>query len=110
MNTKYIVITQTLENYGADNEPPTQYWKYKTGSTYSIESDSKATAEAIVDATQCSSQEHYKSYPRETMSEFQWIESLEELTPEYQEYLIGGVIELDSNGTRKMVWKTTKLY
>lgn len=97
--TKYIVTTQTLENYGAENEPPTQSWRYKIGSTFSIESDSRANAEAIVDATQCSNQEHYKSYPRETMTEVQWLESLEELSPEYREFLIGGVKELDSNGT-----------
>ncbi len=97
--TKYIVTTQTLENYGAENEPPTQSWRYKIGSTFSIESDSRANAEAIVDATQCSNQEHYKSYPRETMTEFDWIESLENLSIEYQEFLIESVKELDSNGT-----------
>ena len=50
------------------------------------------------------------------MTEFDWIESLENLSIEYQEFLIESVKELNSNGTwinrpkhPTMVWTSAKL-
>tara|TARA_R100001082_G_C4264926_1_gene117154 strand:+ start:41 stop:388 length:348 start_codon:yes stop_codon:yes gene_type:complete len=96
---KYVVTTQNLENYGADNDPPTQYWKYKSGSTWVIDADSPANAEAVVIKTQCSTQEHFKSYPIDSIPYEEWMANTEKLDESYREFLIGSLKQLSPDGT-----------
>ena len=95
----YIVTTQNLENYGADNQPPTQHWKYKSGSTYAILSDSAANAAAIVMAARCSQQEHFHSFPIESITVDEWKESVKDLDADYREYLRSSIIPISFDGT-----------
>lgn len=47
MNYYFKIQTQFIENYGAHREPVTNYWKFKGGSTYFIESESPRIADAV---------------------------------------------------------------
>ena len=74
----FIVMTQTLENYGAHCEDGKfssgdAYWKFKGGDTYLVEGlDRPQDATAFVAAMVMNNDIGYKEYPAETMTVAEW--------------------------------------
>ena len=99
----FIVITQTLENYGAHCEDGkfssnNAYWKFKGGSTYLVEDlDRPQDATAFVAALVMENNLGYKEYPAEVYTVTEWAEQLPDDAGEMQssrDYYLSQVIRV----------------
>jgi len=97
---KFVIQTQSLENYGAHSEDGkfvngNAYWKMKGGSDYIVSGLTRIQdAVAFVSATlQGSNDVYYKELPVSWTSYDEWLESLSD-DEEYREYQLGVAIEV----------------
>jgi len=81
---KFVVMTQTLENYGAHCESGKyaeghNYWKFKGGSNYIVDGvDRPADAMAFVMAAFAENSLGYKEFPIEVKHFEEWVNDLPE--------------------------------
>ena len=86
----FIVMTQTLENYGAHAEDGkfssgNAYWKFKGGDTYLVEDlDRPQDATAFIAALVMENDLGYKEYPAEVMTVAEWEQTLPDDAGEMQ--------------------------
>jgi hypothetical protein len=89
---KYVVHTQTLENYGAHCEDGkfssgNAYWKFKGGDTYVVDGLERIQdAVAFVAAICLENSLGYKEFPRHHTSYEVWLDELNLDDDEYREF------------------------
>ena len=103
----FIVITQTLENYGAHDtdgkfSSNNAYWKFKGGSTYLVEDlDRAQDAFAFVAALVMENNLYYKEFPKDVMSIQEWERTLPDDADDYEQscrgYELSQVIRVSQN-------------
>ena len=103
----FIVITQTLENYGAHDTDGkfadgNAYWKFKGGSTYLVEDlDRAQDAFAFVAALVMENNLYYKEFPKDVMSIQEWDRTLPDDADDYEQscrgYELSQVIRVSPN-------------
>ena len=105
----FIVMTQTLENYGAHSESGKfadghNYWKFKGGDTYLVEDlDRPQDATAFVAALVMENGIGYKEYPTETMTVAEWEQTLPDDAGEMQscrDYYLSQVKRVSPNNLK----------
>ena len=96
MENKFVVHTQTLENYGAHAESGRfadgmAYWKFKFGSTYVVEGlDRMQDAVAFVAAISMDNSIGWKEFPCHYTTYDEWMAELADDSEDYREYQIKG--------------------
>ena len=96
MENKFVVHTQTLENYGAHAESGKfadnmAYWKFKFGSTYVVEGlDRMQDAVAFVAAISTENNISFKEFPCHYTTYDEWMAELADDSEDYREYQIKG--------------------
>lgn len=90
--TKFVVITQGLENYGAHAESGAfadnnHYWKFKGGTTY-IVSDVEREQDAVAFVMAAFSENGigWKEFPCHWETESDWLEGMADDEQDYQDY------------------------
>ena len=89
---KFVIHTQTLENYGAHAESGkysdgNAYWKFKPGTTYIVSDCERVQdAAAFVMAAFSENSVGWKEFPCEYQTELEWLESMEEDSEDYQAF------------------------
>jgi hypothetical protein len=105
----FIVITQTLENYGAHSESGKfadgqNYWKFKGGDTYLVEDlDREQDAVAFVAALVMENGIGYKEYPSAVMTVQEWASDLPDDAGEMQscrDYYLSQVKRVSPNNLK----------
>mgnify|MGYP001411315428 FL=1 len=92
MENKFVVHTQTLENYGAHSESGRfadnmAYWKFKFGSTYVVEGlDRIQDAVAFVAAISTENNISFKEFPCHYTTYDEWMAELADDSEDYREY------------------------
>ena len=113
----FIVMTQTLENYGAHSESGKfadgqNYWKFKGGDTYLVEDlDREQDAVAFVAALVMDNGIGYKEYPSAVMTVQEWAADLPDDAGEMQscrDYYLSQVIRVSPNTVKSKNFKPTK--
>jgi len=113
----FIVMTQTLENYGAHCEDGkfssgNHYWKFKGGDTYLVEDlDRPQDATAFVAALVMENGIGYKEYPTETMTVSEWEQTLPDDAGEMQscrDYYLSQVIRVSPTAPKDFSKKGIK--
>ena len=101
MENKFVVHTQTLENYGAHAESGRfsdnmAYWKFKFGSTYVVEGlDRIQDAVAFVAAISTENNISFKEFPCHYTTYDEWMAELADDSEDYREYQIGRAITVN---------------
>ena len=105
----FIVITQTLENYGAHSESGKfadgqNYWKFKGGDKYLVEDlDREQDAVAFVAALVMENGIGYKEYPSAVMTVQEWASDLPDDAGEMQscrDYYLSQVKRVSPNNLK----------
>ena len=97
---KFVVHTQTLENYGAHSESGKfadgqTYWKFKGGDTYVVDGlDRIQDAVAYVAAIVMDNGIGAKEFPVEWKTYREWVEALPE-DDDYREFLMEQAVEVN---------------
>jgi len=106
-NTKFVVHTQFLENYGAHAESGKfadgmAYWKFKGGDTYVVSGlDRMQDAVAFVAAISIDNGIGGKEFPKHWTTYDEWMEELADDSEDYREYQIKSAIEVDPRTYKK---------
>ena len=101
MENKFVVHTQTLENYGAHAESGRfadnmAYWKFKFGSTYVVEGlDRIQDAVAFVAAISTENNISFKEFPCHYTTYDEWMAELADDSEDYREYQIKGALTVN---------------
>lgn len=91
---KFVISTQTLENYGAHNDVGSfakgeHYWKFKGGDDFIVEGfDRVQDAVAYILEKKCGSDNWYKEFPIKWRMYHEWLEELDELSEDYRQFLL----------------------
>lgn len=94
---RFVIRTQTLENYGAHCEDGkfssgNAYWKFKSGNDYLVYGlDRMQDAVAFVMAAFSENEIGYKEFPIEFLEEHEWLAQLPE-DEEYRKFLLEQVL------------------
>lgn len=97
---KFVVTTQIMENYGAHDEDGrfnsgNAYWKFKGGNEYVVHGlERSQDAMAFVAAISMENNLSFKEFPTEVVEYSEWYDRLPE-DPDYREFLLENVIEVD---------------
>ena len=89
---KFVIHTQTLENYGAHAEDGkfasgNAYWKFKPGTTYIVSDCERVQdAAAFVMAAFSENGLGWKEYPADYMDIYEWLDKMEEDDEDYQQF------------------------
>tara|TARA_R100000951_G_C2601231_1_gene168236 strand:+ start:135 stop:503 length:369 start_codon:yes stop_codon:yes gene_type:complete len=104
---KYVVLTQSLENYGAHCEdgayPNNNRWKFKAGTDYIVTGlDHEADAVAYVQAL-CAKHGNslgYKEFPTSWMTHDEWMTNTvhETLDEEHRQFILSIAKRVDPRG------------
>jgi hypothetical protein len=106
-NTKFVVHTQFMENYGAHCEDGkfasgNAYWKMKGGDTYIVSGlDRVQDAIAFVAAISMDNGIGAKEFPTHWTTWDEWMTELEDDSEDYREYQIERAIEVDPRTYKK---------
>jgi hypothetical protein len=98
---KFVVHTQTLENYGAHSESGKYadgqaYWKFKSGETYVVEGlERMQDAVAFVAAISLDNGIGFKEFPCHYTTYDEWMAELADDSEDYREYQIGRAITVN---------------
>ena len=98
---KFVVHTQTLENYGAHSESGKYadgqaYWKFKSGETYVVEGlERMQDAVAFVAAISMENAISWKEFPTHYTTYDEWMKELADDSEDYREYQIERAIHVD---------------
>ena len=90
--TKFVIHTQTLENYGAHSESGkysdgNAYWKFKSGTTYIVSDVERIQdAAAFVMAAFSDNGIGYKEYPCHYQTEQEWLDEMSSDDADYQQF------------------------
>ena len=104
----FIVMTQTLENYGTHCESGKfsdgqSYWKFKGGDTYLVEDlDREQDAIAFIAALVMENDIGYKEYPSAVMTVQEWAADLPDDAGEQQscrDYYLSQVVRVSPETT-----------
>jgi hypothetical protein len=110
----FIVITQSLENYGAHSESGKfadgqNYWKFKGGDTYLVEDlERPADAMAFVAAMTIENGIGWKEFPSDVMSVQEWAHTLPDDAGEPQscrDYYLSQVKRVSPNAMKEPMVK-----
>ena len=91
---KFVISTQTLENYGAHSEDGkfssgNAYWKFKGGTDYVVEGLERIQdATAYVAALCIENSIGYKEFPVEMQSYAEWEAKQAELSKDYRDFIL----------------------
>ena len=91
---KFVIKTQTLENYGAHDQDGkfssgNAYWKFKGGNDYIVsDCDTLQNAVAFVMAAFSENNLGYKEFPTEFLTMDEWHAQLADLDDDYKEFII----------------------
>ena len=98
---KFVVHTQTLENYGAHAEDGkfasgNAYWKFKGGDTYVVAGlDRIQDAVAFVGAIAIDNGIGWKEFPAHYTTYDEWLAELADDSEDYREYQMERAIKVD---------------
>ena len=91
---KFVISTQTLENYGSHTEDGrfasgNAYWKYKGGTDYVVSGlDRIQDAVAYVAALCIQNSIDYKEFPVEMQTYAEWEAKQAELSKDYRDFIL----------------------
>lgn len=91
---KFVISTQTLENYGSHTEDGrfasgNAYWKYKGGTDYVVSGlDRIQDAVAYVAALCIQNSIDYKEFPVEMQTYAEWEAKQAELSEDYRDFIL----------------------
>ena len=91
---KFVISTQTLENYGSHTEDGrfasgNAYWKYKGGTDYVVSGlDRIQDAVAYVAALCIQNSIDYKEFPVEMQTYAEWETKMGELSEDYRDFIL----------------------
>ena len=91
---KFVISTQTLENYGSHTEDGrfasgNAYWKYKGGTDYVVSGlDRIQDAVAYVAALCIQNSIDYKEFPVEMQTYAEWEAKMGELSEDYRDFIL----------------------
>ena len=98
---KFVVHTQTLENYGAHAESGKfadgmAYWKFKGGDTYVVSGlDRMQDAVAFVAAIGMENNISFKEFPCHYTTYDEWLAELADDSEDYREYQMESAKQVD---------------
>ena len=104
---KFVVHTQTLENYGAHAESGKfadgmAYWKFKGGDTYIVSGlDRIQDAVAFVAAIGMENNISFKEFPTHYTTYGEWLKEIADDSEEYQKYQQESAKEVDPRTYKK---------
>ena len=91
---KFVISTQTLENYGSHTEDGrfasgNAYWKYKGGTDYVVSGlDRIQDAVAYVAALCIQNSIDYKEFPVDMQTYAEWEAKMGELSEDYRDFIL----------------------
>ena len=91
---KFVIKTQTLENYGAHDQDGkfssgNAYWKFKGGNDYIVsDCDTLQNAVAFVMAAFSEDTLGFKEFPSEFLTMDEWKDQLADLDDDYRDFII----------------------
>jgi len=98
---KFVIHTQTLENYGAHSESGKfadgqSYWKFKGGDTYVVDGvERMQDAVAFVAAISIENGIGWKEFPCHFTTYNEWMAEIRDSSEDYREYQIERAIHVD---------------
>ena len=98
---KFVVHTQTLENYGAHSESGKYadgmaYWKFKSGDTYVVDGVERLQdAVAFVAAISIENGIGWKEFPCHFTTYDEWMAELADDSEDYREYQMKRAMQVD---------------
>lgn len=107
---KFVVHTQTLENYGSHSESGKYAdgmacWKFKSGDTYVVDGvDRLQDAVAFVAAISMENNLGWKEFPCHFTTYDEWIAELADDDKDYREYQMERAREVDPRTFKKSEW------
>ena len=107
MENKFVVHTQTLENYGAHAESGKfadgmAYWKFKSGDTYVVSGlDRLQDAVAFVAAISIENGIGWKEFPCHYNTYDEWLAELADDSEDYRKYQMESAKQVDPRTYKK---------
>ena len=104
---KFVIHTQTLENYGAHAESGkysdgNAYWKFKPGTTYIVSDCERVQdAAAFVMAAFSENSVGWKEFPCHYTTYDEWLAELADDSEDYREYQMESAKQVDPRTYKK---------